>query len=128
MIHPANRAHAAPALLALVAGCLVYAWARPRSLFAIAAPDQFVAWTAALPSLLHTFAFALLCAAFAATPRGALLLATGWGLLETVAEFAQHESVGLLAGTFDWLDLAAIATGTLAAAGLVLIQRRSSPC
>lgn len=107
------------ALPALAAGGAVYAWGRPASFFAISAPTTFPPWTAALPSLLHTFAFGLLCAAVARRPVAAATLAIGWGVVEAAAEYGQR--LGIVPGTFDWMDLIAVALGT--ALVLTLVPR-----
>lgn len=108
------------AALALAAGCAVYAVARPTSLFALAEASMFPAWTAALPSLLHTFAFALLLAGVVARRAAAVRLVVGWGVIELAAEFAQRAGPVAVPGTFDWLDVAAVVLGTALALHLVV--------
>lgn len=126
-----KRLHRRPdttvAASALATGCLVYAFARPHSLFAVTAPQSFFAWTAALPSFLHTLAFALLCATLAPTRRVALLLATAWGAFEVAAEFAQAGRAAYLPGTFDWFDIAAVVLATALALAVVRAGRRGHP-
>jgi hypothetical protein len=128
------------AALALGAGAAVYAVARPpgiAALFpaALAAGIASGPWAGPLPTLLHTFAFALLAGALARTRRGAAALCGLWLAVEAALEAGQADGpaawlTGLplpdavtaffRAGTFDPLDLAAAALGAAAALALVL--------
>ena len=112
-------------MLALLSGALVYLLARPDSVFALGDLVTYPAWTASLPSFLHTLGFALLCGACAANLRQAAWLALAWGGIEIAAELSQASSAPAIAGltlrwTFDLNDLAAIGAGT-ALALLVLL-------
>ncbi|MDH3589183.1 MAG: hypothetical protein OEQ74_07255, partial [Gammaproteobacteria bacterium] len=87
--------------------------------------------TGQLPSFLHTLAFALACALVPARLPAALAAILAWGLVELLAELAQHDRVSLaaplepyqLASTFDPMDLVAITLAILVALGLTLALR-----
>lgn len=128
---PARRGHNGPmdtgvrspftvvATLALAAGSLIYLFARPASVYALLPPMDFPAWSAALPSFFHTLGFALLCAGVLRVRGWALTGVLAWGALEALAEWAQRVTDGaslVSRGTFDWLDMTAIAAATLVAA------------
>lgn len=117
------------ASVTLAGGCAVYFFARPASFYAVAAPATFPAWTAALPSFLHTLAFALLCASIPGLYRRAWHGALAWGGIALLTEAAQRgpQHWGILSrGTFDWRDVAAIGCATLVAVAIARtgMQRR----
>jgi hypothetical protein len=130
MLDYAERRLCAAATMALAAGAAVYLCRGFAPLPAL------VAWTGALPTLLHTVAFAGLSLAVTAPwPRLAPLVCAGWLVLEGGFEVLQIDAVAAslqssvlardvplfaayLRGTFDPLDLAAALAGTLAAAWL----------
>lgn len=135
------------ALLALLAGALVYLWGRPPGrvyLLDMVLPARETCVhcgivAGALPSFFHVYAFTLLTAALLASrPRSALLAGTIWFSVDALFEAAQHpaltrflvprlpawfngvpvlENVAsyLEHGTFDPLDVLALALGAVAA-------------
>lgn len=129
----AERRLCAAAAMALAAGAVVYLCRGFAPLSAL------VAWTGALPTLLHAAAFTGLCLAVTRPwPRLAPLVCAFWIIVEGGFEVLQIDAVAgalqssaaaarvpflaaHLRGTFDPLDVAAAVAGTLAAA---LLARR----
>ncbi|MDH5527020.1 MAG: hypothetical protein OEY97_06880 [Nitrospirota bacterium] len=128
----AHEPSALPALTAgsaaLLLGALVYLSARapgssPAALGWLPPLSSF--WTPLLgqfPSLLHAFAFTLLTTVLLGTRR-VIFSALLWAGIDAAFEIAQHPVIGGVGGTFDPLDLLAIATG----AGLAILFLTRSP-
>ena len=144
--------------LALLAGTLLYMVARPAgAAWLLPAPLNFGtlidigAAGHGLPTLLHAYAFVLLCAAVLRPRRpGLYALGAGWFALETLFELGQHPAVARLIesllpagaadtpllgrllryfqhGVFDPLDIACAFAGVTAAGITVFVitqQRR----
>jgi hypothetical protein len=131
------------ALVALSVGYCVYAVARPHTQSFLLwhatpglVPDvQTAYWLGAMPSLLHTFAFAILLAlAVGPDRRHRLAALLAWCAIELGAEFAQLPGYAhwlaahlgaasrpsmvraFLGGTFSVTDIVAVLTGTALAA------------
>lgn len=113
---------------------------------AVAGRPAFGVLAGSLPSLVHAYAFALLMVA-AAGPMRAPLLCIGTSLVGWLLEVGQHPAIaGAIAGavpawtqgvpllensaayfrygTFDPVDLVAVAAGSLAAYATILVARR----
>jgi hypothetical protein len=147
-----NRWLLLAATLALTIGGLVYLWDRaPGSTLllpayvgrAVGAPSIFGRLGRSLPSFTHSFAFALLSTLILGRSRRALVLGCGaWWAIDSLFEIGQQASVRthlvpwlpaplghyFAHGTFDYLDLLAIALGAIAAALLFcfILLRESS--
>ena len=112
---------------ALLLGVLVYALERPAGSVAILPAGlmpggAFLGPLAGpLPTFLHTFAFALMTAAFLTPTRRARLAACGvWAVINFAFEVSQHpafmELTGFgMHGAYDPLDLLAALAGALVA-------------
>lgn len=109
---------------ALLAGCCLYLFARPASLFYAGGnlPGPLLGpLLGQLPSFMHTLAFALACSIIVSRQKCTAILS--WGMLEIVAEYAQHDgfpvpqffSTYQQASTFDVLDLLSILTAIVVA-------------
>ena len=105
---------------ALLAGCCLYLFARPASLF-YAGGNLSGPLLGQLPSFMHTLAFALACSFCVTRRKNAAILC--WGTLELLAEYAQHDSFPVpyflnayqQLGTFDVLDLLSILAAIIVA-------------
>jgi hypothetical protein len=101
------------AACALLAGCSLYLFARPASLF-YAGGDLATPLLGQLPSFMHTLALALACSIIATRQKYTAILS--WGTLELLAEYAQHDLFPVphwlgayqQSSTFDPLDLLSI--------------------
>jgi hypothetical protein len=117
-------------LTVLAFGALVYALDRPADsvlfLPAVLSLHDGQAWIppplgGALPTFLHTLAFALMTAALLGPgPRCAVQAAAGWAVINILFESAQHplfvKALGVgMAGTFDPIDVLAASAGAATA-------------
>lgn len=148
-------------LAALGLGTLVYVFDRPPGFTALPAHVTLFQPTIAvfgslgqmLPAFVHVFAFSLLTIALIdGGRRAAVLVCSGWFLMDSAFELGQYPPVGTALarfvpswfehlpilertegffryGTFDPLDLLSVAAGALAAYALIECRelRRASP-
>jgi|SRR5690606_18279038 len=136
----------------LAVGALQYVLVRPASELAvwpdgIDAPGPFLrlpgTLNQALPSFIHTLAFALLTAAAIGRPSALVPAAIAWGCVNLAFEIGQHPHVAavladvigsgpqpqslliryFVEGTFDVLDLAATALAALIVVSAAMLQQ-----
>lgn len=116
------------ATAALLPGLAIYCFARPDSVFYLGG-DLAWPFIGQLPTFLHTLAFAL-ASSIIVSPRP-LTAIVSWGLLEILAELAQHDlapvPAALLryqqASTFDPWDLVSVLAAVVLAVGIHFTHR-----
>ena len=118
------------AIAALLLGCMIYLFARPSSII-FSGVDVSVPLGDHMPSVLHTFGFALLSSLVITRRFNAIVIILAWGAVEVLAELAQYNGFPIpqildnyqQASTFDLLDLAAILSAVCLAILLTRMTR-----